>query len=162
MMNAVPVLHTRRCVLREIARDEIPTLRQIVDDDLFQRFLPELYELVKSEEGLHRFIKSFETYAQHDEGVLWGVETDGILVGFVAIMDVSYDPILFYAMHPRHRNQGYAKETISEVARHFIEKFPNLDLHTEVYNDNHASISILQSCGFKDIDYKTSKIVLAL
>lgn len=91
----------------------------------------------------------FDTYAQNEDGTLWGIETEDTLIGFVAIMDISYDPILFYALHPHYRNQGYAKEAVAEVVRYFKDKHPNLHLHTEVYNDNHASISILQSCGFK-------------
>ncbi len=161
-MNTFPPLHTKQCILREITRDEIPTLREIIEDELFQRFLPELYDTVKTEEGLLQLMRHFDTYVQKDDGALWGIETEGALVGFVAIMDISYDPILFYAMHPHYRNQGYAKEAVSEVVRSFKDKHPNLHLHTEVYNDNHVSISILQSCGFMVSAKENEKNLLTL
>lgn len=161
-MSTFPTLHTKRCILREITRNEIPTLREIIEDELFQRFLPEMYDTVKTEEGLLQLMRHFDTYVQNEDGAMWGIETEGILAGFVAIMDISYDPILFYAMHPHYRNQGYAKEAVSEVVRCFKDKHPNLNLRTEVYKDNHASIAILQSCGFVVCGKENEKIMLTL
>lgn len=161
-MNTFPTLHTKRCILREISQDEIPILREIIEDELFQRFLPEMYDAVKTEEGLYQLMRHFDTYVQNEDGALWGIETEGALAGFVAIMDISYDPILFYAMHPNYRNHGYAKETVYEVVRYFKEQHPNLNLHTEVYKDNHASIAILQSCGFMISGNENEKIMLTL
>lgn len=148
-MNTFPALHTKRCILREISRRELPTLREIIEDKQFRRFLPEMYNAVKTEEELLQLMRHFDTYVQNEDGALWGIETQDMLIGFVAIMDISYDPILFYALQPNYRNQGYAKEAVAEIVRYIKEKHHNLHLHTEVYNDNHASISILQSCGFK-------------
>ena len=161
-MNTFPTLQTRRCILREISQDETPILREIIEDEQFQRFLPEMYDTVKTEEELLQLMRHFDTYVLNDDGALWGIETEGALTGFIAIMDISYDPILFYAIHPNYRNQGYAKETVSEVVRYFKEKHPNLYLHTEVYKDNHASIAILQSCGFMVSAKENEKIMLTL
>ena len=161
-MNNFPTLHTKRCILREISRRELSTLREIIEDEQFQRFLPELYDTVKTEEELLQLMRHFDTYVQNEDGALWGIETQDMLIGFVAIMDISYDPILFYAMHPHYRSQGYAKEAVAEVVRYFKDKHPNLHLHTEVYNDNHVSISILQSCGFKISSKENKKTMLTL
>lgn len=161
-MNTFPTLHTKRCILREITRNEIPTLREIIEDEQFQRFLPEMYDTVKTEEGLIQLMRHFDTYVQNEDGALWGIETKGALAGFVAIIDISYDPILFYAIHPNCRSQGYAKEAVSEVIRYFREQHPNLNLHTEVYKDNNASIAILQSCGFVVSGKENKKIMLTL
>lgn len=161
-MNNFPTFHTKRCILRDISQDEIPTLREIIEDEQFKRFLPELYDTVKTEEALLQLIRHFDTYVQNEDGALWGIKTEDKLIGFVAIMDISYDPILFYALHPNYRNQGYAKEAVAEVVRYFKEKHHNLHLHTEVYNDNHASISILQSCGFKISGKENKKTMLKL
>lgn len=161
-MISFPTLHTKRCILKEISQNEVPTLRQIIEDEQFQRFLPELYNAVKKEEELLQLMRHFDTYVQNEDGALWGIETEDSLIGFVAIMDISYDPILFYAMHPHYRNQGYAKEAVAGVVQYFKEKHPNLHLHTEVYNDNHVSISILQSCGFKISGKENKKTMLTL
>lgn len=161
-MNTFPTLHTKRCFLREITQDETPILREIIEDEQFQRFLPEMYDTVKTEEGLLQLMRHFDTYVQNNDGALWGIETEGALAGFVAIMDISYDPILFYAMHPNYRNQGYAKETVADVVKDFKKEHPNRALHTEVYKDNHASIAILQSCGFVVSGKENEKIMLTL
>lgn len=121
-----------------------------------------MYNAVKTEEEFLQLMRHFDTYVQNEDGALWGIEAEDMLIGFVAIMDISYDPILFYAMHPHYRNQGYAKEAVAEVVRYFKDKHPNLHLHTEVYNDNHASISILQSCGFKISGKDQKKTMLTL
>ena len=65
-MNAVPVLYTERCVLNGITQEDFPTLRHIVDDALFRRFLPELYKLVRSPKGLQRFLDAFKEYLIQD------------------------------------------------------------------------------------------------
>lgn len=134
----------------------------IIKDEQFQRFLPEMYNAVKTEEEFLQLMRHFDTYVQNEDGALWGIEAEDNLIGFVAIMDLSYDPILFYAMHPHYRNQGYAKEAVVEVVRYFKDKHPNLHLHTEVYNDNHVSISILQSCCFMVSAKENEKIMLTL
>lgn len=121
-----------------------------------------MYKAVKTEVEFLQLMNHFDTYAQNEDGALWGIETQDMLIGFVVIMDISYDPILFYALHPHYRSQGYAKEAVAEVVRYFKDKHPNLHLHTEVYNDNHASISILQSCGFKISGKDQKKTMLTL
>lgn len=161
-MNSFPTLQTKRCILRPISQNEISTLREMIEDELVQRFLPELYDAFKTEVGLLQLIRHFDAYVQSDDGALWGVETEGVLAGFVAIMDISYDPILFYAMHPNSRNQGYAKEAVSEVIKYFKEKHPKLKLHTEVYNDNYSSLTILQYCGFMFLGKEKEKFILTL
>ena len=161
-MKSVPVLHTHRCTLSAVTQSDIHILRQILDDSETQRFLPELCEEFQTTESLQQFIASFDKFLLQDDGVLWGICRDNVFIGFIAIMDIKTNPTLFYAMHSNYRNQGYAKEAVSEVVRYFKEKHPNLNLHTEVYKDNHASIVILQSCGFMVSGKENEKIMLTL
>lgn len=161
-MKSVPTLHTGRCSLSTVTQSDIPVLRQILDDTETQRFLPELCEEFQTLESLQKFVASFGKYLAQNEGILWGIRKDNTLIGFIAIMDIMTNLTLFYAMHPHYRNLGYAKEAVAEVVRYFKDKHPNLHLHTEVYNDNHASISILQSCGFKISGKENKKTMLTL
>jgi len=136
-------------------------LRDIVEDSQFRLFMPELYEVVHDIEGMHRFLRSFDMYAQKGDGFLRGIWKNTFLIGFVAIMDMSYDPTIFYAIHREYRNKGYAKEVVAEVVAHYqtLSKRP---LHTEVYLSNQASLSVLSSCGFQITGSKDNKIVLTL
>lgn len=160
-MKNVPRLHTKRCSMTGITLYDITNLQEIVEDELFQRFMPELYELVHTIEGLTNFIQTFRTLTQKNDGFLWGVKINNHLIGFVAIMDLTYEPILFYAMHPFHRSKGYTKACVMEVIR-FLKKITDKQLKTEVYNDNEASLSLLKDCGFKLTDINDEKSFMLL
>lgn len=156
-----PILYTKRCRLDRITLLDMDMLRDIVEDILFQLFLPELYELIHNVARTHQFLDSFETYAQNGDGFLWGIWKQSYLIGFVAIMDVSHEPTIFYAMHREYRNKGYTKEAVSEVVAHYktISKAP---LQTEVYQSNVPSLSILASCGFQVVGTKDNKFLLKM
>ena len=154
-----PILYTKRCKLDRITLHDMDMLRDIVEDSQFRLFMPELYEVVHEVEGMHQFLRSFDMYAQKGEGFLWGIRKNNFLIGFVAIMDLSYYPSVFYAIHPEYRNNGYAKEVVAETVAHYriISKAP---LHTEVYLLNRASLAVLAFCGFKVVGNKGDKVLL--
>ena len=148
-MTSVPILHTDRCTLSAVTQSDIPVLRQILDDTETQRFLPELCEEFQNLESLQKFVASFDKYLAQDEGVLWGIRKDNMFIGFIAIMDITTNPTLFYAMHPKHRNNGYMKECLGKVVD-YVQEVNHWDrLHTEVYNDNVASRKLLTGIGFQ-------------
>ena len=156
-----PILYTKRCRLDRIILHDMDMLCDIVEDIQFRLFLPELYEVVQNVEGMCQFLRSFDDYAQNGEGFLWGVWKQSYLIGFVAIMDMSYEPTIFYAMHREYRDKGYAKESVAEVVAHYrtISKVP---LHTEVYQSNIPSLSILVSCGFQVVGTIENKFLLKM
>lgn len=148
-MKSVPSLHTDRCTLSAVTQSDIPVLRQILDDTETQRFLPELYKEFQTGESLQQFIVSFDKYLAQDEGLLWGIRKDDTLIGFIAIMDIMTNPTLFYAMHPKHRNNGYMKECMVKVVD-YVQEVNHCDrLQTEVYNENVASGKLLTDIGFQ-------------
>ena len=161
-MKSVPVINIHRCTLSAVTQSDIHILRQILDDTKTQRFLPELCEEFQTTECLQQFVASFDKYLLQDDGVLWGIRRDSVFIGFIAIMDVKTNPTLFYAMHPHYRNQGYTKEAVADVVKDFKKEHPNRALHTEVYKANHASLAILQSCGFVVSGKENEKIMLTL
>lgn len=148
-MTSVPILHTDRCTLSAITQSDISVLCQILDDAETQRFLPELCDEFQTEESLRQFISSFEKYLLQNEGILWGIRKDNTLIGFIAIMDIITNPTLFYAMHPKHRNNGYMKECLVKVVD-YVQEVNHCDrLQTEVYNENVASGKLLTDIGFQ-------------
>ena len=161
-MKSVPALHTNRCTLSAITQSDIPVLRQILDDAETQRFLPELCEEFQTLESLQKFVASFDKYLAQDEGILWGIRKDGTLIGFIAIMDIMTNPTLFYAMHPKHRNNGYTKECII-AALQFVNKI-NLCriIQTEVYRDNEVSDRLLKNLNFRPCKQTENKVYYAI
>jgi len=156
-----PILYTNRCRLDRITLLDMDMLRDIVEDITFRLFLPELYDFVHNVDGMYQFLSSFDAYAQNGDGFLWGIWKQSYLIGFVAIMDISHEPTLFYAMHREYRDKGYAKESVAQVVAHYktVSRTP---LQTEVYQSNVPSLSILASCGFQVVDTKENKFLLKM
>ena len=160
-MNTCPQIQTLRCKLDNISCDDILVLQQIFNDDITRRYLQELNDLVSSEEGIKIFIDSFNRYAYTNEGFLWGIYLDErILVGFIAIMDISYEPTLFYAMHPVYRSQGIMKECVAQVLNYISENRICSSIRSEVYKDNYVSIKLLSSIGFEQTGFDEQKLFL--
>lgn len=146
-MNSFPEIMTRHSVLTRISEDELGILKEIFDDADTRRFLPELYELIDSPDGLQNFVTTFDNYTQNDEGYLWGVKHSDEFVGFIAVMDLSDSPALFYATHPNHRSKGYMKEALCAILEYLSSKAIRT-ISTDVYKENNISINILQQLGF--------------
>ncbi|MDC2009068.1 GNAT family N-acetyltransferase [Bacteroides thetaiotaomicron] len=159
-MKTVPELTTSRCALRQIAIEDLPLLSQIMQDEQSQQYLPELYDIVKTEKGLLQCVSSFETYLHQDEGILWGIYANEDFIGYIALMDISVAPSVFYALHPLHRKHGYMKECLKEVISFLFNNSLCNYLQTEVYENNAASLNILNANGFNVVKYENGKFYL--
>ena len=151
-MKSVPVLHTDRCTLAAITSEDIPMLREILEDQETQRFLPELCIEFKKSDSLPQFIAAFDRYLLQDEGILWGIRLEGDLIGFIAIMDITACPCLFYAVHSRYRNQHIMAESFPVVIDYLDSNHVCSELNTEVIIQNIASLKLLASKGFTQTD----------
>lgn len=147
-MNPFPEINARHSVLTRISEDALGILKDIFDDADTRRFLPELYELLDSFDGFQNFVTTFDYYTQNDEGYLWGVKQSGKLVGFVAVMDISCDTTLFYAMHPNYRSCGYMKDALQNVLDYLSNHKVVRTISTDIYKNNSISINLLQQLGF--------------
>lgn len=142
-MRQVPVLHTYRCSLSAVSKNDIPVLLQILNDGETRRFLPDLCEVFHTADRLITFIGSFDNFLLHDQGILWGIRTQDELIGFIGVMDIPDNPTLFYAVHPDYRRCGYLKETLTEVMRFVRESNLCPTIQTEVFADNIVSQKVL-------------------
>ena len=147
-MNPFPEINARHSVLTRISEDALGLLKEIFDDADTRRFLPELYELLDSSDGLQNFVTTFDYYTQNDEGYLWGIKHSDEFVGFIAVMDLSDDPALFYATHPNHRSRGYMKDALQSALGYLSNQKAVRTISTDVYTGNNISINILQQLGF--------------
>lgn len=147
-MNPFPEIYARHSVLTRISESELDILKEIFDDADTRRFLPELYELLDYPDGLQNFIATFVYYSQNDEGYLWGIKHYDELVAFVAVMDLSAIPVLFYATHPNHRSHGYMKDALQSVLGYLSNQKAVRTISTDVYKENSISIALLQQLGF--------------
>lgn len=147
-MNIFPEIITKCSVLTHMSEDELCVLKEIFDDAETKRFLSEIYELLDTPDGLQNFVATFDFYTQNDEGYLWGIKHSDEFVGFIAVMDISDDPALFYATHPNHRFRGYMKDALQSVLGYLSNQKAVRTISTDVYKGNNISINILQQLGF--------------
>lgn len=147
-MTNLPVLKSPRCVLNRITEEDISVMRQILNDRLTRKYLSELWTLVNTDEGIMQTLSSFYNLMEQDEGMIWGVRLNNVVIGFVAFMDLSFNPTVIYAMHPTYRFKGYMKECVALSVRYILDSGMCSYMQTEVHNDNTASVRLLQSIGF--------------
>lgn len=147
-MTELPVLKSPRCVLNRITEEDISVMRQILNDRLTRKYLSELWTLVNTDEGIMQTLSSFYNLMEQDEGMIWGVRLNGDMIGFIAFMDLSFNPTVIYAMHPAYRFKGYMKECVALSVQYILDSGMCSYMQTEVHNDNTASVRLLQSIGF--------------
>ena len=160
-MSVIPNVSTKHSLLTHVSEEDMNTLREIFEDVETKRFLPELYELLDAPAGLQKFVSTFELYSQNGEGYLWGIYCDDTLLGFVAVIDLSYNPSLFYATHPAYRSHGYMKGAISAVLDYIGKRSLCHNISTDVYKANSTSIHILQQLGFSVYKEDCDKVYLS-
>mgnify|MGYP003291262569 CR=1 FL=1 len=137
-MRTFPVIRTERFLLKQITKDNATVLNGVFEDDKTRKYLLEVYSLIDLDDGILYFISTFDTYTKKGEGYLWGIYCNNDkLIGFVAVMDLSNSPTLFYAMHPIYRLQGYMKCAIYAVIDYLGKS-----------KKNNISIHILKQLGF--------------
>lgn len=160
-MNFTPDINTKYSLLTHISENDMSILKEVFDDAEANRFLPELYELLDAPDGLQKFVSTFDLYAQNGEGYLWGIKHNGVLVGFIAVMDLSDVPAIFYAMHPNHRSRGYMKDALHGVIDYLGNTKTIRNITTEVYKDNNESIILLRLLGFCICNEDNNKVYLS-
>lgn len=150
-MSALPVLLSSHCILNHITDEDVIVLRQLFDDELTKKFIPELRYLVRSDKGIKRMLSSFDALSNENKGMIWGIRLGQLqsIIGFVAFIDLPHNPTIVYAMHPNYRANGYMKESVA-LAIQYLFGITSCDyVQTEVYNENVASIHLLLSIGFR-------------
>lgn len=156
---SVPTLHAEHCTLNEVEENDISALRTIFSDADTQRFLPDLCDIAQTDDDIKQILMSFHTYLSKNEGIIWGIRKHDTLVGFVATMDLSTNPTIFFAMHPKYRNQGYMQESVRLATQYICEAKLTNELHTEVDVNNIVSQKVLERCGYKVKEEQTLRFL---
>lgn len=150
MINSVrfPTLKTRRLYLAEVTDDDIIMMTEIIKDKYTMKFMPELADICKEAKGVHVMIDTFKKYKNQGDGFLWGIRLNNTLIGFVGVMDLSYKPSVFYAMHSKFRHKGYMQESVLAIMNYLFSNKFCYQLETEVKYDNFSSRKLLENVGF--------------
>lgn len=148
-MNLFPILKTRRCVLEQMSLADASMMQNIIADDDVKRFMPEFYSTFNSIDSLKELIQTFTCFWNSKTGLLWSVRVGENLIGFIGIMDIPINATLFYGTDKSYRNNGYMKECMKECVEYFKRSYPGINIYSEVFEDNTASLKILSYVDVK-------------
>lgn len=159
-MKTVPILRTRRCLLSQIKESELEELHRIMMDEDVKRFLPEFYDMIKSEKAFRAVMNSFAVLCNDKKAVIWGIHIRDKLVGFVGLMDFPVNATMFYSIHKAFRRNGLVTESVAAVIDYMTEMQMTTSVQTEVLKNNIASISVLLHNGFVESSRMEDKLCM--
>ena len=153
-----PTLKTKRLKLTEVTDKDCLKLTEIINDKETNIFLSELIGICDAPKGVQNLVNTFKKYQNQGEGYLWGLRLDKALIGFVGVIDLSYKPSIFYALHPKARHKGYMQESVLAIMNYLFRNNVCNQLSTEVKCGNTSSIKLLEKVGFVKLESSREKI----
>lgn len=115
-----PCIKTQRCDLQEFSDSDCTDLYLLLQDQQVQHYLPGLVPFCKSVDTALQMIKIFGMNYYDGNAILWKINHNGQLIGFIGIADISDTPYLFYALSPTHRCRGYMTECLKALKEHLM------------------------------------------
>lgn len=145
------VLETERLILRRLSPEDAPFIFELVNDPAWLRFIGD--RGVHSLEDARNYIRDgpMDMYARLGFG-MYLVErcSDRAAVGICGLVkrDTLEYPDVGFALHPRFRGRGYARESASAVVNHAWRVLDLERLLAIASPENEASIRLLGKLGF--------------
>lgn len=150
---------TDRLVIRTFTADDLPEFRKLLD-------IPEVggWQMQKNRarEFLDWHLSNYEKMDITHGIVCLGIfdKATGAILGSVGAgeHDDLHEPEIFYALLPKARGKGYAKEAARAVTEWALQRFdlPYIIATTAV--DNIASQKVLEHCGYELVDERNLKV----
>jgi RimJ/RimL family protein N-acetyltransferase len=146
------LLRTGRLILRRVTTEDAPFIKALVNDPDWLRFIGD--RGVRTLEDARAYIRNgplrmYETYGFG----LYAVErgTDGAAMGLAGLIkrDTLPEVDLGFAFLPAYRGQGHAREAASMVLTEAREAFGLSRVLAITSLDNHRSMKLLESLGFR-------------
>lgn len=135
LTDSFPCMKTQRCELLEFSDLDCADLYLLLQDKQIQSYLPGLLPFCKSIDTALQMIKIFGKNFHEGNAILWKINHDDHLIGFIGIADISDMPYLFYALSPTHRGRGYMMECVKGVKAYLTVQGHNLpSIDTDLKN----------------------------
>ena len=151
-MPAIPVLETRRLVLRRLTTEDAGWILELLNDPAFLRYVGD--KGVRTHADACRYIETgpVASYERHGFGLLRvELKDGGEPIGMCGLLkrDSLPEPDIGFALLPRHRAKGYAFESASAVLAHARDTLGLVRVLAITSPDNAASIELLEGLGFR-------------
>lgn len=149
--SEIPVLHTRRLVLRELREDDAPAIFRLRSSPDVMRYIPKPLD-TRSADSL-RMVREFRQAAVAGDAIMWAITVKGSdrLVGYIGywrILKEHHRAEVGYALHPDLWGQGLASEALAAVLEHGFRVIGLNSVEATVAPGNTASIHVLQRNQF--------------
>lgn len=113
-----PVLHTPRCMITIMARDDAEWLNTLLNDEAVNTYIEGIRPFAKSVMNTSEFIDGMLDINNNGKGFLWKVMQREKPVGFICTIDFDDNPSLCYALEKPYRKKGLMSEALKAVLIH--------------------------------------------
>lgn len=149
-MNSSTTLHTKKCKISLMQKDDSAWLHSLIKDEDILKKLPGLLLFSASRETTLKFINSMQSAYDTGRGFLWKIEHDNTQVGFICIFDFDESPTCSYAIKKEKRRQGIMSECLEAVLSYLYSIHKNKKtFHFDIEKRNTASLSVCQKLSNK-------------
>ena len=165
--NGLPAVlcETNRCFVRELRKEDMPVLYDILTEKEVAQFLPRKFG--SREEELEKLVAyASYVYSFYEYGY-WGVflKDTGELIGRAGFKEGSWPLEVGYVIKYAFWGQGLATEILEELLVYGKEELGCEEFLVRIEERNKASWKVAQKCGFCDsmeevLNDKDSKIVV--
>ncbi|MFD3449842.1 GNAT family N-acetyltransferase [Microbacteriaceae bacterium 4G12] len=146
-----PVLETKRLVLREITKNDAPSMFQYFSrDDAMKCYGMNTFKDLSQAEAL---AENFQRAFEEKRGIRWGIvtkENDEFIgtIGFHAWSVPHKRAEIGYEIHPNHWRKGYAQEALQAAIAYGFGEWDLNRISAVVFIENTPSHKVLQNNGF--------------
>jgi RimJ/RimL family protein N-acetyltransferase len=162
MIKDTGAILTRRCKMRYTTIKDAQQLMRILHDDDVKKFLPEFFEIASTHQDILNLIDSYSILTSRREAYWWVILKGDEVIGFISVIDIPALPTVFYAIEKSYRRNGYVFECLMSIISFLDNHASVTTLFSEVYKENHPSINILLSSGFKITEETSDKFKFQL
>lgn len=147
-----PALHTARLCLRSVEEGDRAALMSLLTNEEVGKtyMVPDL----SAPEAWEKLFSRLRELSLRRDRFVYAVCLDGEAIGLVNDVGMEGDTVEFgYAIHPAHRNRGYAAEALAAVIEAaFAAGFAAV--RAGAFAENEASLRVMEKCGMKPIPYE--------
>ena len=142
-------VYTKRLTLRQIEQADFDNLIDIFLNEEVKKtyMIPDF----KSREDALKLAERFSELSKNYDRFVYGVCLNNRLIGFVNDVFIGENTVeLGYAIHPNFKNNGYATEVLTACIKLIFESGFEV-LKTGAFEENLASLRVMQKCGMEEI-----------
>lgn len=146
-----PVIRTRRLVLRELRRDDAPSLHTIWSDPVVLEFL--VFDPFESEERTVAMIDLLKGLPATGEGIRWVITlaSDGSVMGTCGFHNWKKEHFraeVGYELGKDYWRKGYMTEALEAILEHGFGEMNLNRVEAFVTDGNERSLGLLKKLGF--------------